>query len=57
MTEFYNVEIGAKSYLVCREKPEGKGRPILTVYCDHPKLRPPKIRRRIEKAIVEARHG
>ena len=55
MTEFYNVEIGAKSYLVCREKPEGKGRPILTVYFNQKS--PPKIRRRIEKAIVEARHG
>lgn len=53
MTEFYTVEIGAKSYLVCREKPEGKGRPVLTVYCDE--RSPPKIRRRIEKAIVEAR--
>jgi hypothetical protein len=54
MTEFLKVKINAKTYLVCREKPEGKGRPTITVYADH---QPPKIRRRIEKAIVEARHG
>jgi hypothetical protein len=53
MTEFYNVKIAKRSYLVCREKPEGKGRPTLTVYCD--RKSPPKLRRRIEKAIVDAR--
>lgn len=52
MTEFYTVEIGSKSYIVCREVPP-KGRPTLTVYCDQKS--PPKLRRRIEKAIVEAR--
>jgi hypothetical protein len=52
MTEFYNVKIAKRSYLVCREKP-ARGRPTLTVYCD--KKSPPKLRRRIEKAIVDAR--
>jgi hypothetical protein len=50
MTEFYTVEIGNKSYLVCRET--GKGRPIITVYSDRESS---KLRRKIEKAIVEAR--
>ena len=53
MTEFYTVEIGNKSYLVCREVPP-KGRPTLTVYGHQESA---KLRRRIEKAIVEARHG
>ena len=54
MTEFYTVEIGNKSYLVCREKPPGKGRPTLAIYGHQESA---KLRRRIEKAIVEARHG
>ena len=54
MTEFYDVELSGLRYLVCRET-DGRGRPVLTIYCD--RKSPPKIRRRIEKAIVEARHG
>lgn len=52
MTEFYTVKIASRSYLVCREKPEGKGRPVITVYNSEESS---KIRRKIEKAIVEAR--
>jgi hypothetical protein len=50
MTEFYTVDIGKKSYLVCRET--GKGRPTITVYNSEESS---KLRRKIEKAIVEAR--
>lgn len=51
-TEFYSIEIGNKSYLVCREKPDGKGRPTITVYNAEESS---KLRRKIEKAIIEAR--